>query len=77
MNTTEEKESRELWLRAADTYYYDRYTFRSFESLHVLNILYYERELCKISAELVRNNNEGLQPSKLPELRELLSGHGT
>ena len=76
MSSTEEKERHDLWLKAADTYYFDRYTFKSFESLHVLSILYYERELCKISAELVRNNNAGLQPEKLPELRELLRGHG-
>jgi hypothetical protein len=73
-------EGRELWLRAREIYYHDQYSFKSFEALHVLSILYYERELCRISAGLVRDGNPGLsQPEeakKLERIRELLSGHG-
>lgn len=76
MASTDKAESRRLWLEAADTYFYDRYTFKSFESLHVLNIRYYERELCKMSAEMARNDNQGLDPAKLSDFRALLSGHG-
>ena len=45
---------KDLATRGRYVYYYDRYYFKAFESLHVLNILQYERELCNLSAMLVR-----------------------
>jgi hypothetical protein len=53
-----DKISQNLWKEATDTYYFDRYCFKCFESLHVLNILYYERELSKLSARLARKGLE-------------------
>ena len=44
----------DLAARGRYVYYYDRYYFKAFESLHVLNILQYERELCNLSAKLAR-----------------------
>lgn len=80
-NHNQGKEGRELWQKATEIYYHDQYSFKSFEALHVLSILYYERELCRISAGLVRDGKPGLSQSEekeeLERLRELLSGHGT
>ena len=44
----------DLAAKGRNIYYYDRYYFKAFESLHVLNILQYERELCNLSAKLAR-----------------------
>jgi len=49
---------KDLAARGKYVYYYDRYYFKAFESLHVLNILLYERELCNLSATLARRANE-------------------
>jgi hypothetical protein len=69
-----------LWQNAKDTYFYDDYLFKGFESLHVLSILHYERELCRVSQKLVKDGNVGFADTedgkaKLTNLRELLDGH--
>jgi hypothetical protein len=85
------KISPNLWLRARNAYYDDTYDFKEFESLHVLNILHYERELCLASANLVSNgsingnpgaqnpsvdHDNASQETDVEKLRRLLRGHG-
>jgi hypothetical protein len=64
------------WKAARNRYYGDQYTFKGFESLHILSILSYQRELSKISYELVEKKDEDIPEEKLSQVRKLLSGHG-
>jgi hypothetical protein len=71
--------ARTLWRTARNNYYHDEYSVRGFESLHMLSIRYYERDLCRFSRELLRFENGGINPEKeeetLDELRKLLQNY--
>lgn len=69
------------WEAAREAYYRDRYWFKSFESLRILSIKQYERELCRLEVELIRRQVNSQSDHKwddeiLRRIRELLRCHG-